>query len=176
MGVVKELWMRHPGGATDAFLSDEEAESALVTLMPEEERAAFLNYGHRWVESAFVGRTFVVYRAGQGRREAEVLATYDVTNLAMDGTGVSIELENRRSGERLVVDHTPRRLGRYGVFMQVPIKTLFKLNARRDESDLRWLQSIGLLFKTKNKPDFHNKGNTYLCTLAEFSQKFPSQK
>lgn len=178
MGEVEELIIKQYKDHADAFLSDQEVESALVGRMHAEAQGPYNNYGHRWMEAAFVGRTFVVYRAGRGRREAEELAVFDVKSIGMDAEGLCVEVQNRRTGDMQAIRHVPQRLGRYSVFVQVPPKSILKLEAQRADNarSLTWLMSIGLMLKTRNKPEFHNPGNIYACTLAEYEQKFPSQK
>lgn len=176
MGVVEDLIIKQYIDSADEFLSDQEAEAALARRMHAEDQGPYSNYGHRWMEAAFVGRTFVVYRAGRGRREAEELALFDVVSLGMDSEGLCVELKNRRTGDMQAVRHVPQRLGRYGVFAQVPLKSVLKWAARQTGDSLTWLMSVGLMLKTRNKPEFHNPGNIYVCTLAEYTQRFPSQE
>lgn len=167
-----------PSPRSDSFLSDSEVEATLASYMIPADQGPYNAYGHRWVESAFIGRTFVIYRAGRNKQDAERLATIDVEDINLDTEGVCLTLKNRGSTDRIEVRHVPTRLFRYAVFVQVPPKTVLKWNAQRGDNGrpARWLLSVGLLIKTRNNAEFHNKDNIYCCTLAEFEQRFPAQK
>lgn len=162
----------------DAFVSDSEVESILASYMLPTDQGPYNAYGHRWVEAAFIGRTFVIYRAGRTKAEAERLALIDVEDITLDDEGLCVALKNRNTEELIHIRHVPTRLFRYAVFVQVPPKTVLKWNAQRGDNGrpASWLMSVGLLLKTRNNADFHNKDNIYCCTLAEFEQRFPTQK
>lgn len=157
------------------FLTDEENEDASVGAMPVEEQQVYWNYGHKWIDSAYVGRTFVLYRAGRNKDEAEIVNLFDVTFFRIDPQyGGRVKLVNKKTGEEMEVGFTPKRLFNYSVFVQVPGKQVVRLDRLQNDDGTIGLEriSFGLVFKTRNAPRFHNKGNMYITTPRDFRDRF----
>lgn len=158
---------------SDSWLSDEEADAALIRLMEPDDQGPYGNYGHRFLDSAFVGRSFAIYRAGKTKTDAELLAVFDVTDLGFDEDGLFVRLRNRYTKTDIDVGHVPTRLGRYAVFAQVPAKNMMRRTARRGGTgEIEWTTDIGFMLKVRNSPDFHNAGNIYAANIGDFVAKF----
>lgn len=161
------------------FLDDQESEAELVLQMPAQEQAVYRNYGHRWIDSAYIGRTFVLYRAGKHRGAAKVVTLIDVTEVSLTAdAGMSCVLRDRNTGETQHVGHVPQRLFKYGVFVQFPVKVVLKWDAIQYDTHspvVRRLQ-FALVIKTKNHPKWHNDGNTYIAIPRDFQAQFPQEE
>lgn len=155
------------------WIRDEEVDAALVQQMAPEDQGPFNNYGHRFLESAFIGRSFVVYRACKRRNEAEQVAVFDVIDLGLDADGLFVRMRNRHTKTELDIGHVPTRLGRYSVFAQIPAKNMMRRAARLgSDGKLEWTTDLGILFKVRNNPDFHNAGNIYVANVGDYEAKF----
>lgn len=157
------------------FLTDEENENVSAGAMPVEEQQVYWNYGHKWIDSAYVGRTFVLYRAGRNKDQAEIVNLFDVTYFRIDPQhGGRVKLVNKKTGEEMEVGFTPKRLFNYSVFVHVPGKQVVRLDRLMNDDGTIGLERIyfGLVFKTRNAPRFHNKGNMYITTPRDFRERF----
>lgn len=113
--------------------------SDLVSQMPEDERAAYLKFGHLRIESAFAGRVFILYRptglnALNRHREPHVLSTLLLTDFMCDAKGgSSTKLVDQTNGMTMTVSHPPKRIFDYELFMAMPSRMLLRWDARYAE-------------------------------------------
>lgn len=168
-------WLLSGGEAMPRFLTDEENENISVGNMTVEDQQVYWNYGHKWIESAYVGRTFVLYRAGRSKEDFEIVNLFDVTFFRIDPQhGGRVKITNRKTGEEMEVGFTPKRLFNYSVFVHVPGKQVVRLDRLLSDDGVVDMEriSFGLVFKTRNHPRFHNKGNMYITTPRDFKERF----
>lgn len=155
------------------FLTEEQQAEYHVQQMGEDE-AVYRNYGHRFIESTYVGRVFVLYRA-LANQQAEVVTLVDVEDFsASPDEGSTMVLWNRKKEQRLVVGHTPVRLFQYSAFVFLPTKQVLKWVATIDKPNAKptFRLDFGTVITQRNHPRFHNRGNIYVCTPSDYLERF----
>lgn len=162
------------------YLSDAENLNDLVGRMPEEDRAVFSSFGHMRVESGFVGRLFVVYRAtglnvDKTHKNPEILTTVRLGQFQCDSkNGASVVLTDNVTGQTMTVGHTPARLFHYPIFVAIPPHARLRWDARpKGDGEMTRTLAHSMLIKARNRSDFYSMGNTYCETPNDFRALFP---
>lgn len=158
-------------------LDERQTIELFESQMADNDKGPYANYGHKWIDTAYAGRKFVIYRAGRLRNEAEVIASVDVQAVWLSPEGLRVSLVLDKTGEEITLDHVPRKLFRYAVFAWTPSHCVTRTQVTRyADGDLGVSSASGVVFKTRNKPEFHNQGNIYLQPLSSFRIRFPNTK
>lgn len=164
---------------SSAYLSDDANLLDLEAHIRGDDRAVFRAYGHLRIEAAFIGRLFVVYKPtglnkSGAHKDPEVLTTLRVVDFRADAdTGCQVRLSDLTSGEEMTVDHVPRRVFHYDLFMQVPPLLKLRWSARVVDGSVSRNLAFAVLVKTKNRSDFYSARNTYCETPNRFRDLFP---
>jgi hypothetical protein len=162
------------------FLQDDESFADLVGRMPEEDQGKYRKYGHLRIESAFVGRVLIVYQptglnAMKQHREPRVLSTLRVTDFVCDANaGSSAKIVDQETGALMAVNHIPRRVFDYELYMSVPPRMHLRWDARAMVGGTVRSLSFALLVKARNRSDFYSLGNTYAETPNVFLKLYPN--
>ena len=161
------------------YLNDKVSDADLVSRMPDDERLLYQKYGHLRIESAFGGRFFVIYKptglnAFKQHRDPHVLTTVQVTDFVTNSqSGSSAKVIDQGNGAMRVIDHVPRKLFDYDIYMSIPSRMLIRWDARLVNGEVHRSLSFAVLIKTKNRSDFYSAGNTYAETPNEFLKLYP---
>lgn len=161
------------------FLGDEESMNQLVSRMADQrDREKYVKYGHRRVESGFVGRLLIIY-SPQGlhpdgrHRDPEIFTTVKVLDFtATPKQGWNAVVEDLETGDLQTIDYIPARLFNYDVFVSIPPFMRLRWDARKNPPHDRSL-SFALLVKTKNRSDWYSKGNVYAETPNNLRALYP---
>lgn len=151
----------------------------LVSKMPAEERAAWNEYGHMFVEPTFADRVFLLYRCegkdrDNRRRPPNVIERYRVIGISVtDSEGVVIRVLAENENKVIEIGHVPVNLGGHGVFASVPHSFTMRWDARLHDGKLRRSLAYLLLFKTRNSSAFYSRGNVYIETPNKLKKLFP---
>lgn len=156
------------------YLSEKENIDDLLGRMPEDEREKYARYGHHRIMSAFVNRTFIVYRANGKNKMPEVLARLNVVDFQISPDGAFAIVENMDTGLRETITYVPRRVFDFPVFLALPPVMDVRYDARIENSKInRWV-AFAVLAKTRNRADFYSSGNVYLETPNNFKRLYPN--
>lgn len=165
------------------FFTDAQNLTELVTHMPEEDQRRFNGYGHFRIESAFIDRQFIVYQptglTPSGRHMApKILNVITIKDFSTDSrNGCQVVLKEQETQQELVVDHVPRRVYGYPIYMSVPARLTLRWDGRELESGRVWRSlSFAVLIKTKNKSDFYSKNNIYMETPNQLRKLYPAEQ
>lgn len=161
------------------YLGDAESLKDLETRMMSPDREIYETFRHLRVESAFLGRIYIIYKPTgltqhNTHRSPEVLAqikVVDFTCTARDGG--TIKLENLSTGETMSVSHIPKRLFGYDAFVASPPFQRLRWDGRLAEGAVKRSLAFGILFKTRTRSDFYSAGATMVESPKVFRQLYP---
>lgn len=162
------------------YLSDTDSAADLAGRMKEDDKPAYLDYGHIRIEAVFDSRLFVIYKpqglAGSAHKDPAVLTTIKVLNYhCSSAEGSTIEIEDMKTGQRQVISHIPARVFDYDLFMCVPPALRLRWDVRPgDNGHMVRSLSYAALIKSKNRSDWFSQGVTYAETPNRFRELFPS--
>jgi hypothetical protein len=161
------------------FFTDEQNLAELVSHMPEEDRARFLNWGHNRVEPVFLDRVFIVYKPTgltPSNRHAppEILNIIKVIDFGVEPrNGAYSVLKEQNTQQEMTLTHVPKRLFSYPIFVSLPAKLTLKWDGRMVNDRVWRSLSFAFLIKTKNKSAFYSKGNVYMETPNQLKKLYP---
>lgn len=162
------------------FLGDTESLKDLESRMMSPDREIYQSFRHMRVESAFLGRIYIIYKpTGLGEdnlhRDPDVLGQVKVTSFRCEGKyGCEIEFEDTATGEVMRVGHVPKRLFDYDVFIAVPPLARLRWDGRYYEGSVRRSLAFGILIKTRTRSDYYSAGATMAETPKGFRSLYPN--
>lgn len=162
------------------YLGDAESLKDLESRMTSPDRETYEGFKHLRVESAFLGRIYIVYKptgltAENTHREPEVLAQIKVVDFHSSAReGSSIKLENLDTGETMTVSHIPKRLFGYDAYVASPPFQRLRWDGRLVQGTVKRTLAFGILFKTRTRSDFYSAGATMVESPKVFRQLYPT--
>lgn len=162
------------------YYNDADNLADLTGQMPSEERSIFDKFGHLRVESAFIGRLFIIYRPtglnpDKTHADPEILTTVRLQDFRCNSKDGSVaHVIDVMTGQSQEITHVPARLFHYPVYVSLPPFSKLRWDARMSGGKVKRSLSYALLVKTRNRSDFYSLGNTYCETPNDFKALFPA--
>ena len=165
--------MQHP---TPRFIHPVDHFERLVDALPDDERTLFRKLSAIRVETAYAGRTFIVYRIDR-YGDVQVLDKLEVLDLEInEEVGGSTEVRSHMTGDTFVVGYTPERVPGQDVFMWMPLHQRVRFDAipDRDDGDIV-SHSVGfnLCVKVSSRIGPRERDTVHCETGAAFHREFP---
>lgn len=161
------------------YLGDKESLEDLESRMMSPDREIYKGYRHLRVESAFIGRIYVIYKptglnAEKTHKAPEVVGQIKVTGFTCEARrGCEMVIEDLGTGATCNVGFIPQRLFNYDVFVAVPPFQRLRWDGRPSEGGIRRSMAFGILLKTRTRSDFYSAGATMVESPKGFRNLYP---
>jgi hypothetical protein len=168
--------------SSHSYLGDAESLKDLESRMVSPDREIYADFKHLRVESAFLGRIYVVYKptgltSSNIHRDPEILGQLKVIGFVSDGQrGSTIELENLSTGEVLSVSHIPRRIFDFDAYVASPPFQRLRWDGRVMSGTVKRSLAFGILLKTRTRSDYYSAGATMVESPKAFRELYPNVK
>lgn len=164
---------------TPNVLSMKEHRDHLGSLVYTEDQELYKTLKHSYLEGAFVGRVFVVYRATgiiAGKpNPPQILGYIKVTDFeSSPDYGSEVEIENLNTSERMWVGHIPNKLYNYDLFMSVPVVLQTTYSANYEGDEVKNTLLFGVIIRALGRTEHCIDGATYALTPKRFHALYPS--
>lgn len=160
-------------------LTHQEQRDYLSSMVPQQEQEVFRSLKHSYLEGAFIGRIFIVFKAagmtGGVPNPPKILGRVKVHDFESDAEfGSDFSIEDMETRERLWIGHTPKRLFGYNIFMAVPTRLqLGWASNRDDEGNVRHTMVFGVLIRVHSRSEYCTEGKQYCLTPKRFKELYP---
>ncbi len=160
--------------ATEKYLDDKESFEALVDRLPPAEARTYRSLRHLQMESAFPGRKMVLYTLHQGRPSGVTLLTFGTLRLdPSQGPLVQVSMDDNEGS--FEVGTVPVSLLGGRLFLQVPQKFEFRWSGKQTQrNEVHFAPHYAMLFKSRNRPDRAQDGDTCCVRLNIFREMYPN--
>lgn len=162
------------------YLGDTESLKDLESRMSSPDREVYESFRHLRVESAFLGRIYIIYKPTgltekNEHREPEVLGQIKVIEFeASARDGSTIRLENLQTGEVMSVSHIPKKLFGFDAYVASPPFQRLRWDGRLVQGTVRRSLAFGILIKTRTRSDFYSCGATMVESPKVFRELYPN--
>lgn len=157
--------------AAESFMTPTVHLDRLVEGLTEAQQRAYRSMLNARVETAFRGRTFILYDIRE--RDAFVLEKLTIQDYECDDSnGASCEVRAERSGKVFTVDYTPCLIAPHHVFIFLPLHGKLRWSSRMSEVPKGSL-GFPLVVRTHSRLHLREREVTYCETGVTFSQEFP---
>jgi hypothetical protein len=152
------------------YLTTEESLRDFESQIDPQEKGVYEGFRHKRIEAGFVGRIYVIYKptglTKEGKhRPPDVLGQVKVTHFEGDAfRGFYAVVEDMETGEEVEIDHIPRAILDYDVFMSIPPTQHIRFDGRRVGDKIKRSLVFGVLIKTRTRSDHYSAGVTMIET------------
>lgn len=155
----------------ESFLPHREHFDLLVEGLSIEDRRVYNTTRHAREETAYRGRTFIIYRM-TGRHQHVVLDQLTVRDFECDEElGASTAIRNS-AGQEIEVRYSPTRLWNHPVFVHIPLHCKLRWSAVPSNINKGSL-GFPLVIRTLSRFDLREKGVVYCETGVTYAKEFP---
>lgn len=156
------------------YLSESDTLARLTKELPPQQRQEIEALRHRRVEMGFKDRKFIVYTFN---RRPEVLTTLIVRDFMCDDVdGCSFDLQDQRTGDHLIIGHTPKKLWNLPIYACVPCHPRLMYSLPEDEGNVTHSLAFPILLRTQSRLSLREIGTTYIETVKTFTSTFPDHQ
>ena len=125
---------------------------------------------HARVETAAPGAEFVIYRMVGG--EPLVLTNIQVIDLSGDDMGLSSEILDITTGDKMYVDYSPKQLFDYPIFVALPLHCRVHWRSIPEDVGSSGTLTWPLYIRTGSRVHLREVGVIYCEAAADFSREF----